>query len=170
MLFPFLSFLQLGNGSAKVLNWLINIVTGGGLITFLMISITFINYYKACEAQGVDRKTRPYYGYFQPYGAYIALVIQTLIAVFYGYGSFTPWSVSSFFTNYTMQILAPILFFGWKFIKKTRYVRPHEVDLVWERPAIEAYENSIATPPTGFWTEMGHLVGIRRKAKSDTEA
>lgn len=170
MLFPFLSFLQIGNGSAKVLTWLINIVTGGGIITFLMMSITFINYYKACQVQGVDRKTRPYYGYFQPYGAYIALTVQTFIALFYGYSTFDPWSVESFFTNYTMQLLAPILFFGWKFFKKTRYVRPHEVDLVWERPAIEAYENSIPTPPVGFWTEMGHLVGIRRKAKGDAEA
>ena len=31
MLFPFLSFLQLGNGSAKALNWLINLVTAGGM-------------------------------------------------------------------------------------------------------------------------------------------
>ncbi|KAH7136205.1 amino acid permease/ SLC12A domain-containing protein [Dactylonectria macrodidyma] len=169
MLFPFLSFLQLSNGSAEVLNWLITIVTGGGLITFLIMSITFLNYYKACEVQGVDRKTRPYYGYFQPYGAYIAIFIQTIILLCYGYTSFAPWSVSNFFANYTMQLVAPILFFGWKFAKKTKYIRPHEVDLIWERPIIETYENSITTPPIGFWTEMGRLVGMRRKGKLHVE-
>ncbi|KAM5353104.1 hypothetical protein ACJ41O_001820 [Fusarium nematophilum] len=163
MLFPMLSFLQVGSGSSKVLNWLISIVTGGGLITFLIMSITFINYYKACEVQGVDRKTeRPYYGYFQPYGAYIAIAVQSVILLGYGYYAFRPWNVETFFQNYSMQILAVLLYGGWKIIKRTRYIRPHEVDLVWERPQIEAYENSIAEPAVGFWTEMGQMVGFRR--------
>ncbi|KAH7220483.1 amino acid permease/ SLC12A domain-containing protein [Fusarium redolens] len=167
MLFPFLSFLQCANGSAEVLNWLVSIVTGGALINFLVISITFINYYKACVAQGVDRKTRPYYGYFQPYGAYIALAVQTLIILTYGYYAFRPtWSTEIFFQNYSMQILAVVLFVGWKLVKRTRYVRPIEVDLVWERPEIDAYENSLTEPPTGFWEEMGHLIGIRRGKKT----
>lgn len=166
MLFPFLSFLQCANGSAKVLNWLVSIVTGGALINFLVISITFINYHKACVAQGVDRKTRPYYGYLQPYGAYIALFCQTIICLTYGYYAFRPWSVEVFFQNYSMQIVAIVLFVGWKVIKKSRYVRPREVDLVWERPEIEAYEASITEPPTGFWEEMGRLIGIRRKSKT----
>ncbi|KAF5627667.1 amino acid polyamine transporter [Fusarium sp. NRRL 25303] len=160
-------FLQCANGSAEVLNWLVSIVTGGALINFLVISITFINYYEACEAQGVDRKTRPYYGYFQPYSAYIALAVQTLIVLTYGYYAFRPtWSTEAFFQNYSMQILAVILFVGWKLVKNTRYVRPIEVDLVWERLEIDAYENSLTEAPTGFWEEMGHLIGIRRGKKT----
>ncbi|CEI41108.1 General amino acid permease AGP2 [Fusarium venenatum] len=159
MLFPFLSFLQVANGSAKVLGWLISIVTGGGLITFMVMNITFINYHRACVAQGVDRKTeRPYYGYFQPYGAYIALVIQFVIVLTYGYYAFRPkFDVEVFFQNYSMQILAVLLFAFWKVFKKTKYIRPHEVDLVWERPLIEAYEATFTEPPVGFWTEMGQL-------------
>ncbi|KAF4232401.1 hypothetical protein CNMCM8980_004877 [Aspergillus fumigatiaffinis] len=100
-------------------------------ISFLIMSITFLNYYKASQVQGIDRKTMPYYG------------------------SFTTWSVSNFFSNYTMQLVAPCPFFGWKLVKKTRYIRAHEVDLVWQRPGIDAYENSVTTPPVSFWTEMG---------------
>ncbi|KAL4890284.1 amino acid permease/ SLC12A domain-containing protein [Aspergillus ambiguus] len=170
MLFPLLSFLQVSSGSAQVITWLVNLVTGGGIISFLIMSITFLNYYKACQVQGVDRKTRPYYGYFQPYGAIFALFVQTIVVIFYGYSSFTPWSVANFFSNYTMQIVAPCLFIGWKLVKRTRYVRPHEVDLVWERPEIEAYEESITTPPVGFWTEMGQMVGIRRRVKTQVDA
>ncbi|SPJ71030.1 probable carnitine transporter [Fusarium torulosum] len=166
MLFSLLSYLQCANGSAEVLNWLVSIVTGGALINFLVISITFINYHKACEAQGVDRKTRPYYGYFQPYSAYIALFVQTLICLTYGYNAFRPWSTEVFFQNYSMQLVAVVFFIGWKFGKKTRYIRPKEVDLVWERPEIDAYEASSTDPLTGFWEEMGHLVGIRRKKKT----
>ncbi|KAM5341567.1 hypothetical protein ACJ41O_014598 [Fusarium nematophilum] len=168
MLFPLLSFLQISGGSAKVLGWLTSIVTGGCLINFIVISITYINYHRACVAQGIDRKKeRPYYGYFQPYGAWISLVVQTVICFAYGYYAFRPWSVEVFFQNYSMQIVAIALFISWKIAKKTKFVKPHEVDLVWERPEITAYEDSITEPPTGFWEEMGHLVGLRFKKIQD---
>lgn len=166
MCFPFLSFLQVGNGSRKVVGWLVDLITAGGIIDYLSMSVTFIFYYRACKAQGIDRKTMPYYGKFQPYCAYIALFVQTLVVIFYGYTAFTPWSVESFFRNYTMQILAPILFFGWKFYKRTSFVKPHEADLVWERPTIDRYEASFLHEPVGFWAEMGRLVGINRKNKA----
>lgn len=165
MCFPFLSFLQVGNGSKKVVGWLIDLITAGGIIDYLVMNITFLFYYRACKAQGVDRKTLPYCGRFQPYGTYIAIFVQTLIVIFYGYTAFTPWSVESFFRNYTMQLLAPILFIGWKLVKRTRPVKASEADLVWERPSIDRYEASFTDPPVGFWTEMGRLVGIKKRSK-----
>lgn len=165
MLFPFLSFLQVGNGSAKVLDWLVSLITAGGIIDYLVMSITFLFYYRACQVQGVDRKSLPYYGWGQPWCAIIALVVQSLVVIFYGYGAFTPWRVDAFFRSYTMQLMAPIMFFGWKICKRTHFVRPHETDLVWERPTIDRYEASFTQPPVGFWTEMLRLVGINRKKK-----
>lgn len=163
MIFPFLSFLQVGSGTATAITWFVSLITGGGIINFLVMSITFVNYYRACKAQGVDRRKMPYYGYFQPYGAYIGIFTHCTLLLFYGYTSFTPWSVSNFFSNYTMQIVAPCLFIFWKVVKRTKFIKPSEVDLVWERPSIDAYENSITTPPVGFWTEMARLVGLRRR-------
>lgn len=64
MLLSFLSFLQAHSGSAVVLTWLVSIITGGILISYIIISLTFLNYYRACQVQGVDRRERPYYGYF----------------------------------------------------------------------------------------------------------
>ncbi|KAH7241082.1 amino acid permease/ SLC12A domain-containing protein [Fusarium redolens] len=141
MLFPMLSFLQCSSGSAEVLNWLIALMTAGGLINYLVMGLTFLNYYRACKAQGIDRSKMPYYGRFQPWCAIIGLVFQFLVVMCYGYKSFKPWDVESFFKNYTMQIVAPCLFVFWKLYKKTRWLRPHE--------------------------EMGMLVGIKRKAYSD---
>ncbi|KAK0385692.1 hypothetical protein NLU13_6869 [Sarocladium strictum] len=167
MLFPFLSFLQVGSASAEVIVWFVELITAGALIDFMVMNITFLFYYRACKAQGVDRRKMPYYGRFQPYGAIIAIFVQFLVTIFYGYKSFAPWSVEKFFRNYTMQILAPILFFGWKFIKKTRMVKPHECDLIWDAPIIDRYEASFTNPPVGFWTEMGRMVGIRRAKKAN---
>lgn len=163
MCFPFLSFLQVGKGSAVAVTWFVDLITAGGIIDYIGMSITFIFYHRACIAQGLDRKSLPYYGRFQPYGAYIAIVIQTLIILFYGYTAFAhPIKAENFFKNYTMQCLAPILFFGWKFLKGTKLKKAHEVDLVWERPAIDAYESRFVEPPVGFWTEMMALFGYKK--------
>lgn len=62
-----------------------------------------------------------------------------------------------------MLILAPVLFVGWKLIKRTSFVKPTEADLVWERPVVDAYEETFIDPPVGFWKEMVQLVGIGRK-------
>ena len=44
-------------------------------------------------------------------------------------------------------------------------VKASEADLVWDRPTIDAYEQSFVDPPIGFWREMLQLVGIGRSAK-----
>ncbi|KAL0941527.1 General amino acid permease AGP2-like protein 1 [Colletotrichum truncatum] len=165
MIFPMLSFLQCGSGSAKVLSWLLALITGGGVINYLVMSITFLNYYQACKVQNVDRRNMPYYGYFQPYGAWIALVLQTIVILCYGWSAFRPtFDVGSFFSNYTMQIVAPLLFIIWKVLKRTKYVRPETLDLTWDRPIIDAYEDHLRThePPTTFWREMLQMIGIGR--------
>lgn len=92
-----------------------------------------------------------------------------LIVLFYGYSSFTPWDVSTFFTYYTMLILAPILFIGWKLVHRTKFVKSTEADLVWEAPVIDAYEASFVNPPVGFWTEMLTLVGLKHGNLKDAD-
>mgnify|MGYP001940399640 CR=1 FL=1 len=172
MIFPFLSFLQLSDNSAKVLNWLINIITAGGIINYIVMCGTYLAFYKACKVQGLDRKTLPYCGYFQPYGTWFALCFEIVVVFVYGYSTFKPgnFTLESFFTYYTMVGVAPILFIFWKVLKRTKWLKPHEVDLVWDAPLIDAYEASFITPPVGFWTEMLQLVGLKRNVPVDKRA
>ncbi|KAK4541662.1 hypothetical protein LTR36_007806 [Oleoguttula mirabilis] len=163
MIFPFLSFLEVSSGASVVLNWLVNLVTAGGVINYIVMTITYLFFYRAVKAQGIDRRSLPYTGWFQPYGAWISLVFMFTVVCCYGYSSYLPWSVANFFTYYTMLLLAPILYGGWKLIKRTKLVSPLEADLVWERPIIDAYEESFTSPPVGFWTELGQLVGLRKQ-------
>lgn len=148
MFFPFLSFLQLSDNAAKVLTWLINIVTAGGLINFIVMCVTYLCFHRACKAQGLDRKTLPYTGYFQPYGTWIALCFETTVVFVYGYSTFVgAFSIESFFTYYTLLLLFPITFTFWKVLKRTKFKAAHEVDLVWDAPLIDAYEASFISPP-----------------------
>ncbi|KAK5069259.1 hypothetical protein LTR64_008447 [Lithohypha guttulata] len=165
LLFPLLSFLQVGSSSSVVLGWFVSLVTAGGVITYIVMGTTYIFFYRAVKAQGIDRSSFPYTGWFQPYCGYIGTVWMVCIVCVYGYGSFKPWNTGSFFSYYLMLLIAPFTFGIWKLVKKTKFVKPHEADLVWERPIVDAYEASFFTPPVGFWTEMVQLVGFNRKKK-----
>ncbi|OJJ08128.1 hypothetical protein ASPVEDRAFT_878521 [Aspergillus versicolor CBS 583.65] len=170
MAFSFLSFLQLSNGSATVLTWLVNLLSGAAVINFIAISATYIRFYKACKHQRLDRGTFRYKGWFQPWAGYLAFCWMLTIAICYGYASFTPWSVAEFFTHYTMNLLAVVNFLGWKLVKRTTMLSPEDVDLQWEAPAITAYEEAAAAsdPPTSFWAEM--FLFLRRPRVSQKAA
>lgn len=166
-IFSFLAFLNVSSGSAKVLTWLTNIITAAQVIDYIIICITYIFFYRALKTQGYDRRTLPYYGYFQPYSAWIGLVWMTMVVCTYGYAVFLPgsWVVGDFFTYYTMVLLAPVLFFGWKLIKRTKFIKAQEADLIWDRPVIDAYEASFVEYAPGFWTEILQMFGFRRSRK-----
>ncbi|EXL46467.1 hypothetical protein FOCG_12353 [Fusarium oxysporum f. sp. radicis-lycopersici 26381] len=148
MPFPFPTFLAVLNDSVVVLTWLTNVITAAEIIDHIVISITSIFFYRACKAQGIDRPTPPYCGWFQPYSAYISATFSTCVVCCYGYSTFLPgnFTISGFFTCYTMA---------------------SEADLVWERPLIDAYEATFEVP-VGFWTEIIQMFGPKRNKKSGT--
>ncbi|GKZ67835.1 hypothetical protein AnigIFM50267_002387 [Aspergillus niger] len=161
MAFSCLSLLQLSGGSMQVLDWLISLTTANILIDYIIITTTYLCFYHASVAQNFDRSKLPYTGHLQPYCGYIALTWMVVMAACFGYQSFTPWTTSTFFLNYTMILLAPVAFIFWKFMKKTRWLRPHEVDLKWEAELIAAYEATEEEQPTGFWREMAQMIDFR---------
>jgi amino acid transporter len=109
MIFPCLSFLQVSKGSGKVLQWLIDLITGSALINYICVCVTYIFYHRACKVQGLDRKNLPYYGWYQPYCAYVGLAWMVTMLFCYSYTSFAPWSVQNFFIYYTMLLLGESL-------------------------------------------------------------
>lgn len=168
MIFPLLSLLQLSSDATEVLNWLINLATGATLIYFITALVTYIRFYRACQVQGFDRSKLPYKGYFQPYSAWIALIFEIIIIIFYGYRSLYPFNVSGFITAYFMPLFVPCLFVGWKLVKKTKFVRAEDVDLVWEAPLIDAYEATLEEAPVGFWRDVGLMLQYYGPKKSRT--
>ncbi|KAF1930996.1 uncharacterized protein M421DRAFT_363959 [Didymella exigua CBS 183.55] len=152
-----LSFLQLGENSAVVLSWFVSLVTASQLINFSVMCYTFLCFYKACRAQGLDRRTLPYVGILQPYAAYYALTCTFIMTFVGGYTVFLPglWDVPNFLFSYMMVFLFPIIFLGWKFVKKTKIVKAHEADLVTDLAEIEEYtRNFVAVPETNRFNKV----------------
>jgi len=126
-----LSFLQLNNNSATVLQWFVNLITASQLINFSVMTFTFLKWKKACEVQGLDRNTLHYKAWWSPFTAYYALTATTIMTFVGGYTVFLPgfWDIPTFFFSYTMVGVFPLLFVGWKVLKKTKWRKPHEVEL-----------------------------------------
>lgn len=129
--FCLLAFLQSSSSSAKVLTYLVDLVTCCQLLNYGFTTFTYWHFYKALEKQGVDRATLPYRGRFQLYTAYVAMGGTAVMLSFNGYYLFVDGGcdVMWFLLTYAMILFFVLAAAGWKIVKKTRYVRPGTADI-----------------------------------------
>lgn len=136
------------------------LITANQLLNHFSVSLTYIHFYRAMKAQGVDRNTLPYKGRFQPYTSYIAVTSTALLTLLLGFDVFVDmpnnWSIKYFFLNYSMLAFYVVMFLGWKIFKKTKYLKPMEVDLGLgeAKNEIEAYEMMLEEKPVGRFEKI----------------
>ncbi|KAF2708094.1 amino acid transporter-like protein [Pleomassaria siparia CBS 279.74] len=153
MVFPFLAFLNVGGKASEGVKWLANITQAAQLLDYIFMCTIYIFFFNALKAQGYDRNALPYKGWGQPYVAYVGVAFFTVVLCIYGYTVFYAFDIGLFMTYYAMCFICVVLWVGFKLIKRSKFVKATEADLVWERPKIDAYEASI-DPPLGLWTDM----------------
>ncbi|KAL1899522.1 hypothetical protein Sste5346_002923 [Sporothrix stenoceras] len=127
-----LTYLSAGSGgAATAFNWFQNLTTIASLFTWGSICVCYLRFYKALEAQGIDRNTLVMKSPFQPYLAWGSLGFFVVIVLFNGFDVFVHghWDVSNFLAAYIGIPIFFGLYFIWKIIKKTRWVKPEEADL-----------------------------------------
>lgn len=61
-----------------------------------------------------------------------------------------------------MVFVSVLLFAFWKVFKGTTLKKPVDVDLVWETPAVAAYEAATEDEVLTFWREMVQMFRFRR--------
>jgi amino acid transporter len=91
-----LSFLQVSNNAAVVLDWFVNLVTASQLINFSVMAYTFIHWKRACDVQGLDRNSLPHKSFWQPFSAYYALTGCFIMTFVGGYTVFLPGKFTFF--------------------------------------------------------------------------
>ena len=65
----------LGSGGAsQAFGWFQNLSTLAGLIAWAVMCFTYIRFYAAVKAQGIDRSTFPWKSAFQPFTAWWGFV------------------------------------------------------------------------------------------------
>ncbi|KAH6634488.1 amino acid permease/ SLC12A domain-containing protein [Chaetomium sp. MPI-SDFR-AT-0129] len=150
LLIALLGFLQVSNDAAVVLQWFVNLVTASQLINFSVISVTYLRFHAALRAQGVDRRTGlPYRALGQPYAAWYALSGTFVMTFMGGYTVFLPgkWDLPTFLFSYTMIAVCPILYVGYKIVKKTKILSAKDVDLRKNMDEIDEYERNYVPQP-----------------------
>lgn len=144
-----------------MLAWFVNLVTASQLLNFTFICGTFLCWRRALAAQNVPLASLPYISLFQPYAAWIGLVCCLTMAFVGGYTVLLPgqWDVPTFLFSYFMIGFVPVLFVGWKVVKKSEWRDPARVDLRGEVAEIEEYTRAFVPKPPrlGF---VYHLVGV----------
>ncbi|MCJ1430468.1 hypothetical protein MMC29_008386 [Sticta canariensis] len=144
-----LGFLQVSNGTAVVLKRFTSLVTASQLINFCVMTFTFLRFKAACHAQGLARDSLPYKGWGQPWVAWYALTGCLIMTFVGGYTVFLPgqWDIPTFLFSYAMICVFPVLLIGWKLLKRTKWLAPHEVELFRDLAEIEDYTRDYVRVP-----------------------
>ncbi|KAK8017419.1 hypothetical protein PG993_013745 [Apiospora rasikravindrae] len=129
--FSLLAFLQVSSSSAKVLTYLVDLVTCCQLLNYGCTALTYRHFYSALERQGINRDTLPYKGRWQPYTSYLAMGGTLFMILAAGYDLFMDggWDAMWFFLDYGMIGFFVLAFVFWKFAFKSTYIRPGTADL-----------------------------------------
>lgn len=167
-----------------------NLTQASQMIDYISMCWIYLYFYRAMKTQGYDRNKLPYKGWGQPYMAWFGLTAMVFTVGCYGYTTFLPgckypfpnwpnisslttllgWDLGTFWSYYTMCFFCPVIYLGWKIIKRTKIVKPEEADLVWERPIIDAYEANMGQDELSLWKEFLLMLGIgKRKRVEDVE-
>jgi amino acid transporter len=115
------------------------------------MTFTYLRFRKALQAQGISRDSLPHKGFWQPFCAYYALTGTFIMTFVGGYPVFLAghWDIPTFLFSYTMIAVFPILFVFWKLFRRTRFLKPEEVDLREGLEEIEDYQRNYVPTPAG---------------------
>lgn len=140
--FALLSLLQLGDSASVVLTWIVSLCTGAQILNYAFMTVIYYCFYRACKVQGIDRNKFIYKAWFQPYATYVVGFFMWIMVFIIGYAVFLPggWSVSTFLFNYVMIFVDLAIYLFWKVLKRTKWIKPEDADLVTGLAEIEEYE------------------------------
>lgn len=142
LLWSLISFLQLGEKASVVLDWIMNLITSCQLMNFTILCVVYVFFYRALKAQGVDRRTLPFRSWYQPWLAIIGGSLAFVMIFVSCYEIFEPgqWDVKSFLFTYLFVFINIGIFVGVKLIKRTKWKKAKDVDLITGLKEVELYE------------------------------
>ena len=101
-----------------------------------------VRFRNGMRAQGQSIDSLPFKAMWYPYGTYVALAANIFLVFFQGYTAFlNPFSATDFVTNYVLLPVFVLLVLGYKFWKKTKWVRLEDMD-IWSGRRAELEEDA----------------------------
>ncbi|KAF9474574.1 hypothetical protein BDN70DRAFT_884659 [Pholiota conissans] len=132
------TYTSLNHGAFQAFSWLVSLVTTAGIVSWVIICLTYLRFFYAMHVQKIPRESLPYRSPWQPYLTYYALVMNILILLFNGWDSFLPtFDLSLFISKYFNCLLYPILYLGCKWWLKDPMIPLSDLDFQTELNIIE---------------------------------
>ncbi|KAJ5974686.1 Arginine permease CAN1 [Penicillium waksmanii] len=154
-LFGLLGFMNVSENAGQVFNWLVNLSSVAGFVTWSSINACHIAFMRALAARGISRDTLPYKAMCQPYLAWYGLFFNILIALTQGFTAFIPhFDVASFFFAYICPIVFVVLYVSHKVITRAPFVKSAEADIDTGRLP---YEKETGPPKAWYWRVWGWI-------------
>ncbi|RYP05657.1 hypothetical protein DL764_003666 [Monosporascus ibericus] len=140
----FLSYLNVNNRGDEVFFWFSNLTAVSTLIVWASTCVIYVRFYKGLQYNGISRDTLPYKSPLQPYLAYFAIFFCLLVALTNGFDAFFPgnFSAKTFLPPYIDIPIFAGLFLGYKFVKRTKFVKVHDMDLWSGKAEIDSLEGT----------------------------
>ncbi|MBK2028479.1 amino acid permease [Francisella noatunensis] len=129
--FFFVSFV----GSGQIFIWLVNVSSLAGFIAWFTIALSHYRFRRAYIKQGKSLNDLPFVAKFFPWAPIIALILVSVVIVGQGVTMLTmegrSWSsvIIEFLSTYVGFFAFVILYFAYKFIKKTKLIKLEDCDL-----------------------------------------
>jgi len=140
-----LAYMSLSQGSNLVFSWLQDVVAVTTLCNWIVICGVYLRFFYSMKKQGISRSELPWAAPLQPYITWITFCFFILLLLTNGYTTFLRghWSDETFVSSYFNIPFLIVLYFGFKWIKKTKIVALENMPI---RPFIQT-ANENPEPP-----------------------
>lgn len=147
-LFVFLAYLNCSQSSSTVFNWLSNIVSISGFISWMFVAMCYLRFRTIIDHHGLNERV-PYRFPGMKYFAYFTGSFFGILAVTNGFYVFFPqnWSTSNFFAAYITILFVASLYIGSSaYYRVWRFVDPLDVNISEQLLRVEAEEREVTVP------------------------
>lgn len=112
-LFSLLAYLNCSKSSSTVFNWLSNIATISGFISWIFVSVTYTRFRTVIDKLDLNDRV-PFRVRFQKGFAYVSMAFFSLLSLTNGYAVFIKgnWNTSDFFAAYVTLGFIAVLYIG----------------------------------------------------------
>ncbi|KAK8101032.1 amino acid permease [Apiospora kogelbergensis] len=124
-----LSLMNISTGAGEAYQYIVNLSGVSAFLVWGSISFIHIRFRKAWQLQGYHVHDLPFISWGYPWSAYFGLGANTFLALVQGWTTLSPFNAGNFVDAYILLPLFPIIYFGYKIARKTRFWRLDEIDL-----------------------------------------
>ncbi|VUC26808.1 unnamed protein product [Clonostachys rosea] len=129
-LFGLISLLNISENAGNVFNYLLSISGSAAFIAWAFIGLTHVRFRQAMKAQDISTSVLPFKSFGYPYIPWIVFGANIFLVLISGYTTFlSPFDVKSFIFAYLVIPIFAILYVGWKFYHKTKWVSSVDADI-----------------------------------------